>query len=146
MVTFHFTLRSTLLTGANRIIFFSIKPKCFVCFFFFWGGGLSPIVRNMGRGNSPQPPSPPLFRLPWTGRSSHDIDFNSLSSFPWRPYTRAIFFVQKLTWPAFEQGSLSRKNVYNLCRTHEQIILVKGKTWSCVRPAFEHQEIRNSKY
>ena len=33
----------------------------------------------------------------------------SLSIFPGRPYTRTVFLVQKLTWPAFEPGSLPRK-------------------------------------
>ena len=29
--------------------------------------------------------------------------------FPWRPYTRTSFLVEKLAWPAFKPGSLSRK-------------------------------------
>ena len=29
--------------------------------------------------------------------------------FPWRPYTRTSFLVEKLAWPAFQPGSLSRE-------------------------------------
>ena len=36
MVTFNFTLRNTFFTGANRIIFFTVRPKN------MGGGGLAP--------------------------------------------------------------------------------------------------------
>ena len=62
-----------------------------------------------------------------TVRLSHDVDFNYmyLSSFPCRPYTRTIFLVQKQAWTAFEQGSLSRKNLSSQN--------FSKKTWSSVR-------------
>ena len=39
--------------------------------------------------------------------------------------------VQKLAWPAFEQGSLVKEKLVNLCCTHEQIKLVKENLVVC---------------
>ena len=44
MVTFNFTLRNMFFTGANRIIFFSIRPKNIG----EGGGGVKSPVKNIG--------------------------------------------------------------------------------------------------
>ena len=104
MVTFNFTLRSMFFTGANRIIFFSIRPKN------IGGWGYSPAS--------------PLFRHPW----KRTVHVHDIIVYIYNNVTTMCIFIGCWPWSILKDththGVKSTADLFLSMVNHEKLRLI----------------------